>query len=409
MASSRWRNPVLRPALAFFLFILGFGLVVWANYSTVASLSDGMASQDFMSLWIGAKTIIMRVNPYDVDVWRPLRASYGSEMLTDLVGPFPMWTFMFFIPFSYLTTQAAGALWITICELSLIAGIFLLARAFGWKGYTPLILVLGIIVFRPVFPAVMNGQLVPVLFLLLVIAYIMYERGHPFTAGFLLAIQIVKPNLALFLILTLGWIFLVRREWRALAGLITGGLVLLVASWIAMPGWLFDYLTVTEKTRTTPGMPTVWGLTRVLGGAELWPASAIVAGALFYLGLLYLVWKLRVEDWLISLNIAVVAATFLTPYAWAYEQVILLLPNTTALHWGLASKQGPRWAWWAGWWLVGPIMSWLFFLYAYQRKLDVISGLMPLLSLGYFCLAWIVYRKRFAGEGLAPSGGLASP
>ena len=86
-------------------------------------------------------------------------------------------------------------------------------------------------------------------------------------------------------------------------------------------------------------MPTVWGLTRVLGGAGLWPASAIVAGTLFYLVLLYLVWKLREEDWLISLNIAIVAATFLTPYAWAYEHVILLFPNTVALHWDSPRNQ----------------------------------------------------------------------
>jgi hypothetical protein len=395
-------NAAPRRILAVLLFVFSFSLVVWANYHTIASHSDGMASQDFMSLWEGGKTIVLSVNPYDAAVWRPLRVSYGSRFVPDATAPFPMWTFLFFVPFSYLTTQAAGALWVSISELSLLVGILVLARTLGWRGYAPLVLLLGIILYRPVYPALTNGQLVPVLLLFLVAAYILFQKGYPFVAGFLLALQIVKPNLALSLVLTLGWIFLLRRDWRALAGMATGGLVLLVVSWVILPGWLFDYLQVTGKTQVTQAMPTIWGLARVLGGKELWPASAILAGTLLYLALLLLIWRLRKDDWLLSLNLAVIAATFLTPYAWAYEQVILLFPNTVALRWGLASNWEPRWVWWAGWWLTGPAMSWVFFMYALHRGLDVVSGLMPLFSLVYAVVAWLAFKK--AADSGAPQG-----
>lgn len=70
----------------------------------------------------------------------------------------------------------------------------------------------------------------------------------------------------------------------------------------------------------------------------------------------------------------------------------ICFPNIVALHWGLASKRGARWVWWAGWWLVGAVMSWVLFVFALQRGLDIVSSLMPLLSLGYLVLAWLAYR-----------------
>lgn len=401
-------NPTLRRALAVLLFAASFLLVFWVNYSTLANGSGRMVNQDFMSLWAGGKAIATGVNPYDIAVWRPLRASYGSRLLHDTIAPFPMWTLIFFVPFSFLTVRAAAALWITICEVSLIAGIFILARYLGWKDRAPFMLLLGTIIFRPLIPTLTEGQLSPVLLLLLVATYILYHRGHCFAAGFLLALQIVKPNLALFLILTAGWIFLTRRDWGALAGLVAGGLVLLVASWIALPGWLFQYFETAEKTRATHRMPTLWGLTHVMGGAQLWPASAVTAGVILFAGLLYFIWKQRREDWRISFNLAVIAATFLTPYAWNYEQLILILPNTVALRWGLASRRGSGWVWWTGWWLVGPVMSWLFFLYALQRGLDVISGFIPVLSLGYLVLAWLASERTKPSSALTTSGDLAT-
>lgn len=387
---------ILRRILTVLLFVVLFGLVVWANYSTLAARSRGMADKDFMSLWTGGKAITLRLNPYDVNVWQPLRAAHGSRWRTnDPTAPFPLWTFMFFVPFSFLTTQAAGAVWMTLCELSLLLGISLILRMSDKDAAgraTFFLLALGAFLFRPVFPALANGQLAPVLFLLLAGAYALYERGYPFAAGFLLALESTKPNLTAILLLTVGLTLLARRDWRALAGLLTGGLVLLGVSWIILPGWPFEWLAVTRKTRVAFINPTILGLAHELGGEQLWPASAIWAGGVLYLGLLFFLWKQRARDWGISLGLAVVASTFLAPYLWAYEQVVLLFPTVVALNWGLSSKWGPRWAWWAGWWFTTVVLGWLLFYAAHRRGVDTWSALMPLASLGYLVLAWRAKR-----------------
>jgi hypothetical protein len=311
---------------------------------------------------------------------------------------------MFFAPFSFLTTRAAGAVWMTLCEFSLILGISLILRTSDEdvQGKAPFfLLALGAFLFRPVFPALANGQLSPVLFFLLAVAYALYERGYPFAAGFLLALESTKPNLTIILLLTVGLILLARRDWRALAGLLAGGLVLLGVSWAILPGWLFEWLAVTRKTRVAFINPTILGLAHELGGEQLWPASAMWAGGFFYMGLLFFLWKLRKGDWAFSLGLAVVASTFLAPYLWVYEQVVLLFPTVVALNWGLNSKRGRRWIWWIGWWFTTVVLSWLLFSVAHRRGVDTWSALMPLASLGYLALAW---RARRTTDGKRISG-----
>lgn len=393
MVDSHIRNSTSRRIPVVLLFALIIGLIVWANYSTVAIQAGRMTNQDFMSLWTGGKAIALGLNPYDAKVWRPLRAAYGSTWMPDLVSPFPLWTLLFFVPFSFLTTQAAGALWMTICELSLVWGIALLAQRLGWKGRSHLLLLLGATLFRPTFHAIRRGQLSPVLFLLVAAAYALHERDHPFGAGLLLALQIVKPNLAATFLPTVGIIFLMRRDWRALTGMVTGGLILLAASWIVLPGWLFQWLAAAEKLRVAHITPTLWALAYELGGERLWPGSAIVAGGLLYLGLLVFLWRRRQSDWLFGLCLAVIASTFLTPYLWVYEQLVLLFPTIVALHWGLISERGPRWAWWGGWSLASVVLSWLLFFVAIRYGVDTWSAFVPLASLGYLLLAWHALGK----------------
>lgn len=361
-----------------------------------------MAGKDFMSLWSGGKAIVLRLNPYDIEVWRPLRAAYGSNWMPDPISPWPLWTHLIFVPFSYLTPQAAGALWMTICELSLLLAISLIVQTSGWETRVAfLVLSLGAFAFRPVLNAISTGQVAAVLFLLLAAAYTLHRRGHPFAAGFLLALEIIKPNITAILLVTIGLIFLARRDWSVLAGLAVGGLTLLGITWIILPGWLFQWLAITEKAQVACINPTIWGLAYDWWGKQAWPASAIGIGGVLYLGLLLFLWKQRQEDWLFSLSLAVAASTFLAPYLWNYEQAVLLFPTIIALHWGLASERGNRWVWWAGWWFTTVVLSWLLLLVAHRRGVDTWSAFLPLASVGYLLVAWQARRAELQGTSIA--------
>lgn len=384
------KNSTFRRIQAAALLVLVLGALTWVNYSTLATRGSGMTGKDFMSLWTGGKAIALGLNPYDVKVWCPLRADYGSTWMPDPISPWPLWTHLIFVPFSFLTPQAAGALWMTVCELSLILGILLIVRTSGWESWPAIfVLSLGTFMFPPALLTLTNGQVAAILFLLLAASYALYERGRPFAAGFLLALEVLKPNLTAILLVTVGLMFLVHRDWRALAGLVTGGLTLLAITWVILPGWLFEWLSIAGKAKVARINPTIWGLAYQWGGELLWPGSAVWASVVLYLGLLLFLWKQRKQDWLFSLGLATIAATFLAPYLWHYEQTVLLFPTIVALHWGLTSKRGPRWAWWAGWWFVTVVLSWMLVISASRGSgIDPWSAFVPLASLGFFLLAW---------------------
>ncbi|MEA3377014.1 MAG: glycosyltransferase family 87 protein [Chloroflexota bacterium] len=278
---------IYRRVLSVVLGLAIVSLVVYANYSMQVTLSGRMTRKDFMSLWTGAKAIVLGLNPYDPAVWRPLRVAYGCNWNPDQVSPWPHWTHLLFVPLSFFTPEVAGAIWMTTCELSLILGISLLIRISGWEGRSALyVLSGGTFFFRPVFPAIFNGQISPLLFLVLAAAYALHWQGHPFAAGLLFAIQALKPNATAFLLLAVGILFLFRQDWRALAGLLTGGLGLLFVSWCVSPGWLLPWFlgALTGKGGGAFAVPTLWGLIYEFGGSRCWPQTGIVAAGAVYSG-----------------------------------------------------------------------------------------------------------------------------
>jgi hypothetical protein len=334
--------------------------------------------------------VALGLNPYDREVWNPLRAEYGSTWFPNPVCAYPLWTVMFFTPLSLLSPQQAGALWMTLCELALLFGVILLVRALRWhegRRYLPLIFA-GIALFRPIYPAIANGQLSPVLFFLLAASLAAHRSGHRVCAGLLLALQVTKPNLAVLFIPTAGLIFLVRRDWKTLGGFVAGGLGLLAISWCVRPGWPWKWLSISSKAQVARITPTAWGMAYDIGGPRHGLALACLIVAVACLGLLITVFKQRHQDWLLSMGLALCASTFVTPYLWAYEQLVLLLPAIVGLYWGTSSRPQQRWIWQVSWVVVIIGLSWALAGIATSRGIDTWSAFVPLAIAAYLCLAW---------------------
>jgi hypothetical protein len=383
------------------LFTVGLGIVIAANYALLASKAGGMTRKDFMSLWSGGKALTLGLNPYDETVWRPLRASYGDTWLPDAICPFPAWTILFFVPLSLLTTQMAGAVWMTICEVALLAGVILTVQALRWRDHRRYLLwiLAGLVLFRPIFSAIANGQLAPALFFLLAAAFYLYRRGYPLVAGMLLALQITKPNLTVLFVPLVGLILLVRRDWRALSGLVAGGLGLLAASWIVLPGWIFQWLAAAEKGRVASITPTAWGLVHDLVGEVHWTALAGAVVAAIILGTVVVIWRQKNDDWLFSLGLALGVSAFATPYLWAYEQLVLFFPAMVGLFWGVRSGRWRRSVWIGAWLIVMVGLSWVLVFVATSRGIDTWSAFVTLGVMSYFLVAWRACLQSPLAEG----------
>jgi hypothetical protein len=109
-------------------------------------------------------------------------------------------------------------------------------------------------------------------------------QGRRFSAGLAFSLCVIKPHLALLLPVVL----LARREWRALAGGLAGGLALAAASFaVEGPGWPAALRALTRRPDFDPAadrMPNLRGLLSLAGGGlglEIALGLAVVAAIWF--------------------------------------------------------------------------------------------------------------------------------
>ena len=378
-----WLLPLLALAL--------FGALTWASYRFLAGPSV-YVNRDFMSLWTGARAILMDLDPYDPEVWRPLRAHFGSTWLQDVRAPFPLWTFLFALPFALVDIGWGAAAWIAFSIL-VLAGTLLLfplrasrkAEGAGQEQrrtsmLSLLLLILGTFTFRPTLVTFLNGQIATVLLLILALFLILMERDQPFAAGFVLAFTALKPNPFILFIPAVGIWLIHRRHWQAIAGGAAGSFLLLAASWLVQPGWLFEWFKVRSKAEWVFITPTIWGLSWELT-PTWWPLlglglAILVTGALG--------WLIFTDEQLGAtevVSLAIATSVLITPYIWIYEQLLLLIPLLL-----IFTRSRQRALATGIWLLMVFVLPWLMLWIGRQRGAGTVTFVMPLLTAVIFYL-----------------------
>ena len=157
---------------------------------------------------------------------RALMAHYGPDAHGLNYGP---WVYppAFIVPFLAFASCPAVTGFVIWCVASLVLA-FLVARgmAAGFLEGGGYGLIASCVLFFPVGFTVFFGQVAMLFAYGFYRGYRFFERGTDFRAGLWSGALYIKPQLAVFL----GLVFLLKRRWRALAGLALAGLVVLGAS-----------------------------------------------------------------------------------------------------------------------------------------------------------------------------------
>ncbi len=378
--------------LAVFVLALGAALT-WANFNFLNTPS--YIQRDFMSLWGGGWAIRHDVDTFDPEIWAPLRMELGSKWRTgDAGNPFPMWTLLVVMPLSLLPLGWGAAVWLTLSQLLLGFIVYLLLIELGERKpsvFEFALVAIGVFAFRGTLVTMLNGQITVFLMLALTLFLVLVKRDKPFWAGVALAFIILKPNpFIVFAPMVALWLIL-RRKWEIIAGGVTAVLIMLAVTWAILPGWLLEWQNVREKTGSSPRsfiMPTFWGT-----GTEISAQWAPLIGLILVVGLtVALGWYLYTrpninERHVISL--AIVGSLLATPYAWAYEHSLMLIPLILYF-----TRIERRWLAWIMWLSLVIVLPWYFFQVSQQRGSGITEVLTPLLVMIVVWLLVIFEKNR---------------
>ena len=279
----------------------------------------------------------------------------------NLTPPFLAW---FFVPLSSIPYIWSFAAWSVIGFISIWTSLRILGtREQPWRRLA------WALSWFPIFASISFGQNSLLSLFFLCLTYLLWQQKHKYSAGLVASLLLYKPQLLIGVAIL--WLIQWRRDWKTLAGLLTGGGILAELTFIFLPEAAIDYLHLVRDF--LPGMiyseqfplyhlHALRGFLILLLPGQAWLVeltSIIVSiiGLIFYLRVIK---SFRNEPKL-QFVVAVCFTIFITPHAMIYDWVLLLIP--AILLWQAYPELKQYWkVVFTGIWLVSLLSSPLTFL-----------------------------------------------
>lgn len=300
---------------------VAFGLISGILCITMLS-PKGPATRDYIFYWATAQQLAHHSNPYDIEGMT--RIEHSAGMPTKKVVDFmrnPPWALPLVLPLEFLSPRVGWLLWCLLLLLSLVTSVFLLWIIYGRPrnrryllGYT----------FGPALICMIYGQtsLFPLLGLAL---FLRLHRSRPYWAGASLWLCMLKPHLFLpFGIVLIVWIVL-SRNYKLAAGiagaLVTSCAITFLINPLEWPQYLHMVRSSGIEWEYIPCLSFL--LRNWLSPQAIWlqylPAAVSCAWALAYF------WRHRQAwDWLTNGNLLMLVSILVAPYAWIYDQGLVI-------------------------------------------------------------------------------------
>jgi len=381
----------IKSALLLGIFLCAFLL---GSVKLVGALD--IPNSDFFTFWLAGRLALNGDNPYSPTQWVQGHQEYGATWIPNdtLVYPLPLAYLM--VPLGALPLHDAYVFWVFLLMVMVLASIALITRPgnqLPWNLFAPL--VAGVYLFRPTLVTFRNGQLGGLLLLIIVVSMVLWRRNRWFAGGAVLALLWLKPSIALpVVLLTSAWAVSARRP-RAISGVVVGTAALTIAGWTANPSWIGDYVSIgARKLAASVGYaPSLWGLVGLACNAD---SSCIlrvglITTALVLFGFALFVFKFPdLFSPSIFMACAVSVSLFVTPYIWAYDQVLLALPLAVVI--GEMSRSRMPFLVCASVPLLFSLGSLILLVVAFQAGSDAWSGILSLSALG--SAFWVALQRR---------------
>ncbi len=176
--------------------------------------------------------------------------------------------------------------------------------------------------YPPLIITPLNGQDVGIVLALAGAGYLLMERDKPLQAGLVWSLCAIKLHLFVFLPVVL----IAHKRWRALAGGVVGGCVLVALSFLAQGrNWISEYLTLLRSSDIHPerdNMPNFQAL-RVAIDPSLLESWLLPAALLAAVLAVIAIWGAK--HWALAMAFALPASLLVSYHAYVQDTLLLLL------------------------------------------------------------------------------------
>ena len=312
------------------VMILGtiFYLKAMQNYT-----HQDYTNSNFFKIWLAGHMMWTGENPYNSTQWLAEHNAFGVTWQPNETFLYPLPLAFFIAPLGLLSLGQAYVAWQIVSQIILALTVFWLLR--HWQGqaqrilFLPLMLVL--LFFGPVYLTLQIGSVGPLALAAIILAILLLEHNQPIWAGTVLSLTILKPPQGLTILILAGIWFLARRDWKAIVGVATGGIALLIIGMVRDPLWLIRFRAASASALDLAlgANSNVYSLAYLACNQNLpcmWIAGTLGSLLLLALGGYYL-WhnRNRFTTWE-AFNIIIPLGFVSTIYLWSYDQLPYVIP-----------------------------------------------------------------------------------
>jgi hypothetical protein len=319
------KRKIYKITLWLLLIISILGLVSLAPTLTNPKF---LPSDDFFQFWAGGFQILHGSNPYDPAAIDQLRVQQGSVPASIIpISLNPPWTLTLSMPFGLLDFPASRLVWLLISITIVLASALILWQLYNGKLQQRWLAILAVFLFAPTLSVLEKGQL-SVLVLLGLVGFLYFSsvKRNDWLAGACLYLVSIKPQLiVLFWFAVFIWVVQERR-WRLLLSAVLTLLVVTAIPMITNPQYILQYLQMLHTYGISEwANPTIGAYLRFfwLGTDKFWVQFLPSVFALLWF-LYYWSRHRRAWNWLVELPLILLVSLVTSPYAWTYDQVVLI-------------------------------------------------------------------------------------
>lgn len=388
------------------LLLLLFVISVWGFHESFTSKVPG--ANDFYPRWRGTQLYWQEgVDPYSQTATEAIqRDMYGGRLAYDtedqVLFVYPFYIVFFLWPLTSTDYSWVQAFWLVLVQFCLITAVILNLKLVEWK-MPPLLLgltLLWTVLFYNSTRTIILGQFAGLIYLWIVGTLLALKYEKDILAGMLISLTTIKPQMSYLLIPALLIWAVGQRRWRFIGSSFFTMLVLVGASFLLHPDWLFSFIdqVVHYPGYTITGSP-LWVLTGYYFPQLGKPVEYLMIASL----LVYLLWNWRwlpkvkadSSHFLFIIGLTLIITNMIVVRTATTNYVIMYIPLFMILH--TLYQRAKRGSLLVALFFIGSILfTWTLFLMSVQGDQEHPITYLPLPFLLLFVM--IGYSKLWMGD-----------